>query len=117
MMQCRFRALEVAIALAELVGPWLVALKSKNKDLADQGKRATQSVALNLAEGSRSLGGNRGRAFGVASGSLEELVATLRIAVAFGELEEAMVTRAEPLVDELRRLLWGLTHPGERSTT
>lgn len=109
-----FAALEVTLELAETLAPSLKVVKSKNKNLADQMQRAIESIALNLGEGSRSQGMNRERFFWIASGSLEELVAALRLAKAFGALEETVLTRLEPVVDRLRGLLWGLTHPKQR---
>jgi hypothetical protein len=92
-LECKFVALEVSLELAEVLGPTLM------------------SVALNLAEGSRSQGGNRRRAFWIASGSLEELLAALRVAMTFGEIEIETAAKAEPLIDRLRGLMWGRTHP------
>ena len=104
-------AVEVAIELATVLGPTLAKLKAKNRELAEQAKTALQSVVLNLAEGSRSQGGNRGRHFGIAAGSHEELRYALRLALAFGELGERDVAPARPIDDRLGGLVWGLTHP------
>ncbi len=111
-LRCKFVALEVALELAEILGPVLIALRLRNRELADQAKRALQSVALNLAEGSRAQGGNRGRSFWVAAGSLEELLTALRLATTFGEIDDPdRLARAEPVAERLRSLVWGLTHP------
>ena len=110
-MKFNFITLEVALQLADTLGPTLNALKSKNKDLADQAKRALQSTALNLAEGSRAQGGNKLRHFHIAAGSLEEALTALRLANSFGEIDPTTIPRIEPVVERLRQLLWRLTHP------
>jgi four helix bundle protein len=112
-LKSKFVALEVSLELTEILGPTLITLKRRNKDLADQAKRALQSVALNLAEGSRSQGGNRTRAFWIAAGNLEELLTALRVAVNFGEIDESTTAQAGPLLERLRGLVWGLTHPSK----
>ncbi len=109
----RLVATEVAIELAKMLAPMLVELKAKNRDLADQAKRAITSVALNLAEGERSLGGNRRKHFWIASGSRNELEIALRMANALGELSDEQLARPWPLLDRLGGLVWGLTHPRE----
>ena len=109
----RLVATEVAIELAKVLGPLLVELRAKDRDLADQAKRAITSVALNLAEGERSLGGNRRRHFWIASGSRSELQVALRLAHALGELSDGQLAPAWPLLDRLGALVWGLTHPRE----
>ena len=109
----RLVATEVAIELAKVLGPLLVELKAKDRELADQAKRAITSVALNLAEGERSLGGNRRKHFWIASGSRNELEVALRLAHALGELSDAQLALVWPLLDRLGALVWGLTHPRE----
>lgn len=109
----RLVAIEVTIELAKVLAPTLAELKTKNRDLADQAKRALTSVALNLAEGERSLGGNRRKHFGIAAGSRSELATALRMANALGELSDTELARAWPLLDRLGGLVWGLTHPRE----
>lgn len=111
-----FVALEVALQLVEILAPALKVLKAKNKNMADQMQRALESVVLNLAEGSRSQDGNRARFFWIASGSLEEVVAALRLVVALDSLDAAILRQAEPVLDRLRSLVWGLTHPRPPAT-
>lgn len=111
-----FVALEVALQLAELLAPLLKIVKLKNKSLGEQMERALESIVLNLGEGSRSQGRNRERFFWIASGSLEELLAGLRLSLAFGLLERVQLREVEPVADRLRGLVWGLTNPKTRAT-
>ena len=106
-------ALDVAVELAEALGPGLEGLKSKNKNLADQAKRALESVALNLAEGAAHHDGNRGRHFRQARASVAELAVALRLARAFRDLPAAEVARVWPLVDRLGALTFGLARRRE----
>ena len=55
-------------ATRQLVG-CLAAIKRKDRDLERQLRRAMQSVALNLAEGSRRRGQDRVHLFRIAAGS------------------------------------------------
>ena len=112
-MTTKLIALEVALELAEALGPGLDGLKSKNKNLADQAKRALASVALNLAEGNEHHDGNRGRHFRQARASVRELAAALRLARAFRDLSAAEVDRIWPLVDRLGALTYRLLHRRE----
>ena len=50
-------------------------VEKKNRDLADQLRRAATSVVLNIAEGSGSFGGNRRQRYHTAMGSAGEVSA------------------------------------------
>jgi len=81
----------------------------KDRSLANQVRRAASSIALNIAEGNRRNGKDRTYHFRVAAGSAAEVEAGLEVAVAWGHLEPP-----EPeleLLDQIRAMLWRLTHP------
>ena len=67
--------------LAVSVSRWFRAtdFPTGDADLKDQGKRAAASIVLNIAEGSRSTGGNRAKHFGYAMASAAEACAVLDI--------------------------------------
>ena len=64
--------------------PLLVAIERRDPDLARQLRRASSSVALNLAEGSGSFGGTRTTRYRTALGSARETLSCLQVADAFG---------------------------------
>ena len=85
------------------------AIARHDRDLADQLKRAANSVFLNLCEGRKRLKGDRVRFFGYASGSACEVRAALDLAVTWGWLEQPVA--ALQLADRLVAMLWRLSHP------
>ena len=62
----------------------LVAIERHDADLGKQLRRASSSVALNLAEGSGSAAGTRTARYRTALGSARESFACLRTAEAYG---------------------------------
>ena len=69
--------------IAEL-RPWLLQIERRDRDLGRQLRRASASVALNLAEGMCSQGGVRRARYENALGSTRESTACLEVARAFG---------------------------------
>jgi len=100
-------SLEVIVSLRHLV----TQIERNNRDLADQIKRAASSVVLNLAEGQRSMKGNKAKHYSIAHGSANEVFAALRTAEAWGWLGEGAAADALGKLDRLLALLWRLTHP------
>jgi four helix bundle protein len=83
-------------------------IERKDKDLGRQLRRASASVALNLAEGMYSRGKNRGARYHTALGSARETWACLEVAEAAGyvkRLEPALVARLNQIVGTLVRLV------------
>ncbi|MDH3727424.1 MAG: four helix bundle protein [Myxococcales bacterium] len=66
------------------VAPLLQVIRSRDKALADQLKRAAQSVVLNIAEARGSDAGNARSRFATACGSAKEVRAALHIASDWG---------------------------------
>ena len=104
-----FVVLEVSLGLVSAVSPLLTALRSRNPDLARQVKRAVQSVPMNIAEGNSRAGRDRAHHFRIASGSAREVMAGLRVALAFGELDTVQVDPAINLADRTVAMLFKLT--------
>lgn len=78
-------------------------------NLADQVRRASYSVPLNIAEGSARRGSREYRRFlDTAWGSLGELQTALEIARDVGYLEPANYARLEALAVETSKTLFGL---------
>ena len=101
-------AYEVSLDLIRSIRPLVDLLEARDKDLADQIRRAASSVCLNLAEGSRRAKGDPRRLYSYASGSAMEVKAAIDVAEAWGWVEH--VDRPRQLLDRLLGLLWGLTH-------
>ena len=104
-----FIAKEVAIELVGSIREVIQVIERSDPDLGDQLRRAASSVVLNLAEGQRSLKGNKGKHYAIAHGSANEVKAALQLARAWGWIGDAEKPFA--LLDRLLALLWRLTHP------
>jgi four helix bundle protein len=104
-----FIAYEVSVQLVRSLRDLVPVVEKSDRDLGDQIRRAASSVVLNLAEGQRSMKGNKQKHYALAHGSANEVKAGLQIAVAWGWVGDAK----EPLaiLDRLFAILWRLTHP------
>ena len=97
--------LQIIRMLAKLVDE----IAKHDRDLADQIKRATNSVLLNLSEGRKNRGGNQTRFFAYASGSNSEVRAALDAAEAWQWVQVPAEVKA--LLDRNAAMLWRLSHP------
>ena len=110
-MSGRFEAYEVALEMVSALRPSVEALGQRDKDLADQVRRAGSSVVLNLAEGARRRGKDRMRFYRIAAGSAAEVKAALEVARAWQYL--GTLAEVDGLLDRVLAMLWRLTHgPG-----
>ena len=98
------RAREV---VRELV-PVLHIVREHDKSLADQLKRAAQSVVLNIAEGRGNDAGNARARFSTACGSAKEVRAALNVASDWGYIETHMATHLDHRLDEVCAITWVL---------
>ena len=89
-----FVALEVSYQLIGALREIMPAIRKNDRDLADQILRAASSVSLNIAEGQRSMKGNRLKHYSIAHGSANEVKAGLCVARAWGWIDEGERTRA-----------------------
>jgi len=78
----------------ELV-PVLHIVREHDKSLADQLKRAAQSVVLNIAEARGNDAGNARARFSTACGSAKEVRAALNVASDWGYIETHMATHLD----------------------
>ncbi len=102
-----FIAYEIAKELITALAPLVVQIKREDLELADQLKRAAQSVLLNLAEGQKFSNGNRRRHYEIAQGSANEVKAALDAGVAWGWI--AADGNERVLLDRLLAVMWKLT--------
>jgi four helix bundle protein len=87
----------VSLSVLEGLRPVLAEIERRDVDLARQLRRASSSIALNLAEGSSSQGRNRRARYFNAMGSARETRACLEVAQALGYVESAPVVVADRL--------------------
>jgi len=100
--------LESIIGTIAVARPLVAAIGRKDRDLASQVRRALSGVALNVAEGFGSAGGNARLRFVCARGSLHEAQAGLRVAVAWGYLSAEGVAPLLAALDALGGRVHGL---------
>ncbi|MCO5169682.1 MAG: four helix bundle protein [Planctomycetes bacterium] len=106
-----FHAETVALQLVTALRGPLERVRAQDANLADQGRRAAQSIALNTAEGNGRQGRDRARHFTYAYGSGRELRAVLAIAEADGQVSAVELAEARELLDRVLAMLWRLVHP------
>jgi len=104
-----FDALDVAVEFLDAVAPVIERIQSRDRSLADEARRASQSVVLNLAEGRRRCGKDRLHCFRIASGSGEEARAALRVARAWRYAPEASFERPFALLDRVLAMSFRLS--------
>jgi four helix bundle protein len=107
----QFDAFEVSLQLIASLRAPLSRLQTHDADLAGQLRRAASSVPLNLSEGRRRIGKDRLHLWRVAAGSADEARAALRVAQAWGYVEDAVIQEPLALLDRLLAMLWRMTRP------
>jgi four helix bundle protein len=98
-----------SIDLLRTLAPVIASLLSTDTSLADQLRRAAQSVPLNISEANRRTLRDRRNRFRIALGSAAEVAACLDVAVALGYLDEPAVAPALELVDRVRAMTYRLS--------
>ena len=106
----KLKAWEHARTLAVLSQAAIAKLPASERNgLADQWKRASYSVVLNIAEGASRPGRKEFRKYlGIARASLDEIEAILDLSVALSYLAPDDITRIEAIRDECARTVYGL---------
>jgi len=104
-----FDALDISLRLIRELRNVVARLGEKNSGLADQVIRAASSVAANLGEGRRRLGKDRANRFRIADGSAHEVEVHLRVALAWGWVEEEQIAEAMALVGRVQAMTWRLS--------
>ena len=102
---------QVAAEAVAALRPLALALAARDKDLANQLRRAAASILLNIAEGEGSDPGNARSRFHTALGSTREVRAALCIAVAWGHVLPADQVAVDVLLDRTSAMLYRLLHP------
>ena len=105
-----FDAHDVAKEVIREVGPLVAVVRQHDPDLAQQLKRAAQSILLNIGEGSRRLGRDRKYHYAIASGSAKETLDAIDVAEAWLYVSATATGGVRVLLDRQLALLWRLTH-------
>ena len=105
-----FQLETITLEIIKQLKPIVRRIESRDRNLADQLKRAATSIALNVSESSYAKGGNRKAQLHVAAGSANESRAALRVASAWGYIEESEMSAAQDKLDHCIAVLWKLTH-------
>jgi four helix bundle protein len=104
-----FQVEELSLELIESLVPLMPRIKQRDKDLADQLRRAASSIGLNCAEASFSDPGNRRARLFTAAGSASETRHAIRQAVAWRNVTAADAERALALLNRIIAILWRMT--------
>ncbi|HVO29620.1 MAG TPA: four helix bundle protein, partial [bacterium] len=107
----KFQVQEIAEQMIRDIAIVLVEIDRRDHSLADQARRAAQSVVLNLAEGNLREGKDGLQHFRIAAGSAAETRAALRIADAWRYADRARLGAIDDLLETVMAILWRLTHP------
>ena len=107
-----FEALSVAREFIVAVRPLVAQIELRDRNLADQLRRAATSAALNTAEGNRRDGRDRAARFRIAAGECAEAATAVQVAVDWGYVPGA----ARPLL-QLAQLAVVDVARASRSTT
>ena len=104
-----FDALEVSLEMIRELRGSLSEIRTRDRDLYLQMRRAAASIALNLAEGRARAGKDRIHHWRIARGCAEELLAALRVAEAFGDIDLTSNSPALALLNRVLAMLYRLT--------
>jgi four helix bundle protein len=107
-MQEKTNVYDKARRVVRELSPLLHTIRDCDKSLADQLKRAAQSVVLNIAEGRGNDAGNAKARFSTACGSAKEVRAALNVASDWGYIETGMATYLDEKLDEVCAITWCL---------
>jgi four helix bundle protein len=99
---------EVGFEMVAAVRPVVARIRQRDRSLADQLVRAASSVVLNIAEAEGSDAGNRRARFYTAAGSANESLAALRLAVAWGYIDDRDAMAGSALLRRIVAMLWKL---------
>ena len=103
-----FDAYDNAMEISREIRPIVQAIQPHDPKLADEGRRATRSIALNVAEGRKRSGKDRTHAFKIALGSADEVRAVLDQAEVWDYVPVEKMVTVRALLDREVAMLWRL---------
>ena len=89
--------------------PVVEAVRERDAKLADQLRRAAQSVVLNIAEGRGNEAGNARLRFSTACGSAKEVRAALHVASDWGYIDAPRALELDRRLDRVCTITWCLS--------
>jgi four helix bundle protein len=104
-----FDALEISLVVLAELAEVEARVRRRSASLARQMADASESVALNLAEGRLRQDGDRRRHFEMAAGSAAELTTALQIAMAKRYITAEQRAAVDAPLDRVRAMLYRLT--------
>jgi len=107
-METRMNVYDRARNVVQELAPLLHVIRDHDKSLADQLKRAAQSVVLNIAEARGNDAGNARARFSTACGSAKEVRAALDVASDWGYIESHLAAHLDGELDEVCAITWCL---------
>ena len=113
------RAWQLGMDLAVESRAFIKRLPHEERDgLADQWRRASYSVPLNIAEGAGRRGANEFRRYlNIARGSLHEIGAILELVSRLGYFKDDELMALKSKHDECSRTVWGLLRAVAKRTS
>src|SRR5262245_42158009 len=106
-----FIAEELALELVRKVRDPVERIQKRDRDLANQIRRAAKSVVSNLSEVAQRVGQDRLHLYRISAGSAAELRSALNVASAWGYVGEGGLDEAMVLIRRVLAIVWKLTHP------
>jgi four helix bundle protein len=106
----RLRAVNVMLAVVPELKVLTERIQIRDRNLADQIRRAATSVGLNLEESRGSRDGNSLARARTALGSLREVRVGLAFAAAWGYVDAARVDAVDAQLDRVAAMTWRLIH-------
>jgi four helix bundle protein len=103
---------DLAVDVARDVAAAVRGVRGRHGDLVDQVLRASESVALNLAEGAGRTGRDKPYHYGVAYASAGEALTALRILAAYRAIDPGLAMDLQARLDQVRAIAWRLMHRG-----
>ena len=91
------------------IAPLVQTIRARDAKLADQLRRAAQSVVLNIAEGRGNDAGNARLRFATACGSAKEVRAALHVASDWGYIEPRRAAQLDERLDRVCAITWCLS--------
>ena len=106
------RVVDTAVDVVRDVAGAVHGVRGRHADLVDQLLRASESVALNLAEGAGRTGRDKPYHYGVAYASAGEAVTAIRLLAACRALDPGAASDLQRRLDQVRAISWRLIHRG-----
>ena len=104
-----FQVEELSLDLIDALAPIVPRIKQRDRDRADQLRRAASSIGLNCAEAAFADPGNRRARLFTAAGSAGETRHALRQAVAWRSAAAGDAEPALALLERIIAILWRMT--------